>query len=78
MSEEDLTQLGFASEHQPAIGPDVACLIVISLQETGPTANLLAPIVVNVGTLKAVQAIASESGYSYHHPLLPQETVTCS
>ncbi len=77
VSEEDLTQLGFATEHQPAIGPDVACLIVISLQETGPTANLLAPIVVNVGTLRAVQAIAPESGYSHHHPLLPQETVAC-
>jgi flagellar assembly factor FliW len=78
VSEEDLSRLGFAPEHQPALGADVACLIVISLQETGPTANLLAPILVNVSTLKAVQAIAPESGYSHQHPLLSQESVACS
>jgi flagellar assembly factor FliW len=77
VSEDDLSQLGFAPEHQPAIGADVACLIVVSLQEDGPTANLLAPIVVNVSTLKAVQAIAPESNYSHQHPLLPPETVAC-
>jgi flagellar assembly factor FliW len=78
VSEADLSQLGLAREHQPAIGTDVACLIVISLQENGPTANLLAPIVVNISTLKAVQVIALESGYSHQHPLLPQETVASS
>jgi len=78
VSEEDLVQLGLAPERQPAIGPDVVCLIVITLQESGPTANLLAPILVNVNTLKAVQAIAPESHYSHQHPLLTQETVACS
>ena len=76
VSEEDLGQLGFPPEYQPLIGPDVACLIVISVQESGgPTANLLAPIVVNVSTLKAVQAIAPESGYSHQHPLLAPEAL---
>jgi flagellar assembly factor FliW len=74
VSEEDLGQLGFAPERQPAIGPDVVCLAVISVHENGPTANLLAPIVVNVDTLKAVQAIGPESGYSHQHPLVRPET----
>lgn len=74
VSEEDLGQLGFAPERQPAIGPDVVCLTVISVHENGPTANLLAPIVVNVDTLKAVQAIGPESGYSHQHPLVRPET----
>jgi flagellar assembly factor FliW len=78
MSEEDLGQLGFAPEYQPAIGTDVVCLIVISLQESGPTANLLAPIVVKVSTMKAVQAIAPESGYSHQHALVAPETAVCS
>jgi len=69
VSEEDLGPLGFAPEYQPAIGPDVVCLIIVSLQESGPTVNLLAPIVVNSTTLKAVQAIAPESSYSHRHPL---------
>ena len=77
MSPEDVAQLGFAPEYQPAIGPDVVCLIVISIEESGPTANLLAPVVLNIRTLKAVQAIAPESAYSHRHPLTP-ETAVCS
>ena len=75
--EEDLARLGLAPEQQPRIGKEVACLAVLTLQESGPTANLLAPIVVNIGTLKAVQAIAPESGYSHQHALLPAEALTC-
>ena len=75
--EEDLAPLGLAPEQQPRIGKEVACLAVLTLQESGPTANLLAPIVVNIGTLKAVQAIAPESGYSHQHALLPAEALTC-
>lgn len=78
MSEEDLRQLGFAPEYHPAIGTDVVCLTVISLQESGPTANLLAPIVVNASTMKAVQAIAPDSDYSHQHALVAPETAVCS
>ena len=75
--EEDLARLGLAPEQQPRIGRDVACLAVLTLQESGPTANLLAPIVINIGNLKAVQSIAPESGYSHQHALLPAEALTC-
>jgi flagellar assembly factor FliW len=86
VSPEDLCDLGFSSARQPRIGTDVLCLAVLSPQENGTTANLLAPIVVNIGTLKAVQAIAPDSGYSHQFPLvaekvaeeLAEEAAVCS
>jgi flagellar assembly factor FliW len=78
VSGEDLGQLGMAHGKQPSIGTDVLCLTVIAIRETGPTANLLAPIVVNLRNLKAVQAVAPESEYSLQHVLLPQEAPVCS
>jgi flagellar assembly factor FliW len=77
MSEEDLKSLGLATKRQPRIGEEVACLAVLTIQEGGPTANLLAPIVIHIGTLKALQAIASESGYSHQHVLTPAEAPAC-
>jgi flagellar assembly factor FliW len=51
---------------------------VLSIREGGPTANLLAPLVINMRNLKAVQAVAAESGYSHQHVLLPEEAPVCS
>jgi flagellar assembly factor FliW len=78
VSSEDLALLGLPLARQPRIGEDVFCLAVISLRETGPTANLLAPIVINLKTRKAVQAIAPESGYSHQFELMPEEVAACS
>jgi flagellar assembly factor FliW len=75
--DEDLALLGLAPERQPRIGEEVACLAVLTFSESGPTANLLAPIVINLRSLKAVQAIAPECGYSHQHALLPAEALTC-
>ena len=70
--------LGFPLGHQPRIGSEVLCLAIISLEESGPTANLLAPVVVNIANLQAVQAVSADTGYSHQHPLLTQETAVCS
>jgi flagellar assembly factor FliW len=78
LSGEDLEHLGFSGGRQPRIGPDVLCLAVLSIRASGPTANLLAPVVVNVANLKAVQAVMADSGYSHQHVLLPQEAAVCS
>ena len=78
INDEDLAKLGFGPGYQPEIGREVVCLIVVSLQESGPTANLLAPVVIHAKTLKGVQAIAPESGYSHQHSLVPIETAVCS
>jgi flagellar assembly factor FliW len=76
--EPDLEVLGWQADRQPRIGDDVLCLVVLSFREGGPTANLLAPVVVNLNNHRAVQAVAAESDYSLQHVLLPSEAPVCS
>jgi flagellar assembly factor FliW len=77
VSGEDLGEIGLSPARQPKIGEEVFCLTVLSIREAGPTANLLAPIVVNLKTRRAVQAIAEDSGYSHQYELMPQEAAVC-
>jgi len=77
VSTEDLRQLSLSPERQPRMGEEVLCLVVVSVQESGPTFNLLAPIVVNISNRTGVQAIAQGIGYSHQHVLAPEETVVC-
>ena len=79
VSAEDLETIGLEGRTQPRIGPDVLCLAVLSVREEGdPTANLLAPVLINLRNRKAVQAILADSGYSHQHALYPQEAPVCS
>jgi flagellar assembly factor FliW len=78
VSGEDLDQLGLTQVRQPRIGDDVLCLTVLSIREAGPTANMLAPIVVNLLNRKAVQSVPVESEYSHQFALMPQEASVCS
>jgi flagellar assembly factor FliW len=72
-----LRRLKLDETRQPAAG-DVVCLALLSAAENGPlTANLLAPVVINLAAGRAVQAVRSDRAYSHKHPLLPQETL-CS
>ena len=73
ISPEDLYILELPEEFQPVIGTDVLCLAILSLAEDRPpTANLLAPLVVNLKTRRAVQAIQVDTQYSHQHPLLEE------
>ncbi len=79
VSREDRALVGLRPGWPPRIGDDVLCLAVISVRQEGATANLLAPIVVNVRNLNAVQAVAPGGGYSHQQPLPPPaEVQTCS
>ncbi|HEY7390777.1 MAG TPA: flagellar assembly protein FliW [Bryobacteraceae bacterium] len=79
VSEEDLESIGLPANRQPRIGQDVACLAVVTIQRNGgPTANLLAPLVINVRNLRAVQAIPPEPSYSHQHSLAPVGAAACS
>jgi flagellar assembly factor FliW len=53
----------------------VQCLAIISLTDSRPTANLLAPLVINRVSKRAVQAIRLDSVYSHQHPV---EALICS
>jgi flagellar assembly factor FliW len=78
MAPEDLDALGLESGRQPAIGREVLCLAILCLAENAPpTVNLLAPIVVNLLTLRGRQAIQTDSSYS-HREALPLGEAACS
>ena len=67
---EDLGLLEFAPGRQPEIGREVAALAILSLVEgETPTANLRSPLVIHVGTRKAVQSIRPDERYSCREPL---------
>jgi len=71
---EDLRVLGLDSSRQPLIGTEVACLVIIAFgADRLMTANLMAPLVINLGTRVGVQAIQTGCNYSHRHPLLAEE-----
>jgi flagellar assembly factor FliW len=72
---EDLEALGFDPRRQPVIGKDALCLAIVDAKLAGtPTANLLAPVVINLQTRVARQCIQDPADYSHRHELLPLET----
>jgi flagellar assembly factor FliW len=69
MTPEDLNCLGIQSPK------DVMCLAILAAAEDGRfTANLLAPVVIDRKTRRAVQAVRVDSRYSHQHPLAAVET----
>jgi flagellar assembly factor FliW len=78
MSDDDLELLDLAPEEAPVIGKNVAALAVISLVEgEAPTVNLLSPVVIDLRTRRAVQAIRPDDRYTCREPLLA-EVAVCS
>ncbi len=67
---EDLEDLDLDAGLQPALGSEVLVLALISLHdELLATANLMAPIVLNLKTRRGLQAIRRDSRYSHEHPV---------
>ena len=70
MTTEDIESLHFDGRSQPAIGEEIECLaILVSPPEGPPTANLLAPVVINRANHIGLQAIRSDFVYSHQHSL---------
>ena len=71
LDDEDLERLRLPVTHQPRIGEDILCAAILCSRGNGdpPTANLLAPVVVNIRDRIGIQAIQTQSGYSHRHPL---------
>lgn len=77
VNEEDLAVLGLPVDRQPEIGSDLLCLAVVASRgDDSATFNLLAPIIVNLKTRRALQAIRADSAYSHEHSLA--ESPACS
>jgi len=70
ITREDLARLELDGERQPHEPDEVICLAILTAPERGAlTANLLAPVVINVRTRRAVQAVRADSRYSHQHGL---------
>jgi flagellar assembly factor FliW len=82
LTPEDRADLELPPEGDLAIGKDILCAAILCAADEShpqPTANLHAPIVVNLRRRIGLQAVQMQSDYSYHHPLLtPQEVTSCS
>jgi flagellar assembly factor FliW len=67
IGDADREALGFQAA--PKLGADALALALISLHEEDPTANLLAPVVINLRTQTAAQCINPAMRYSHRHRL---------
>lgn len=68
ISEEDADLL--VSGRGKSLDPgDLTSLAILSVTDSRPTANLLAPVVVNRRTGRGVQAIRLDTQYSHQHPV---------
>ena len=75
LSGEDCGALGI--EDTGIAQAQLVCLAIVTVSEDAPpTANLLAPVVINPATGRAVQSVRSDALYSHKHPLAPG--ATCS
>jgi flagellar assembly factor FliW len=78
VSREDLILLDLPSDRQPLLESEVAVLVLLSLHDgLSTTGNLMAPIVVNLQTQRALQAIRQDSVYSHQHPIARVREKTC-
>jgi flagellar assembly factor FliW len=76
ITREDLESLGLPTSRQPRIGEEIRCFAVIVVAENGHiSANLLAPVIINLANRCGVQAIRIDSVYSHRHSLTE---VVCS
>ena len=72
---EDLRALDLQPTRQPELATEVLVLALLSVHDKfSPSANLMAPIVINLKTRKALQAIRQDSLYSHQQPLHLQAT----
>jgi len=70
ISSEDLAALELDAARQPLLASEALVLALVSLHDGfSATANLMAPIVVNLKTRRALQAIRQDVVYSHQHPV---------
>jgi flagellar assembly factor FliW len=80
LTDADAESLGLDANAPAA---ELITLAIVTIPEKGPaTANLLAPIVINPETKRAVQAVRADQRYSHQHAITPpcanDEVAVCS
>lgn len=70
IASEDLDRLGLSADRQPEEGREVLTLSLLTIgQDNAVTANLMAPVVINLATRRAIQSVQPDSGYAVAVPL---------
>jgi flagellar assembly factor FliW len=70
VSAEDLAALDLEEGRQPELGREVLVLTLVSLHAGfSASANLMAPVVLNLKTRRGLQAIRQDQAYSHQHPI---------
>lgn len=79
LDSEDLAALRLAPRSQPRIGEDILCAAIVNAGNgsEAPTANLMAPVVVNLKEQVGIQVIPADSPYSHRHPVLTEAMAQC-
>jgi flagellar assembly factor FliW len=78
LAKEDLRRLDLPTSRQPREGEEIECLAVVALRKGGATANLLAPVIINLRKMRGAQIVSGEA-YSLQHPApAPDKAGTCS
>ena len=73
LSQRDLKALGYSEEQPAVMGKDVLCLALLNISEReAPTANLLAPVVIQIAAHRGMQVIV-DGPYSHTHAFPVQE-----
>lgn len=66
----ELSEVEMAALAMPASGSELIVLAILTFAEgRPPTANLLAPVVLNPATGAGVQSVQTDASYSHLHPL---------
>ncbi len=75
---EDLEALELQIGRQPMLGTEIVALALISLDDQFvATANLMAPVVLNVKTRRGLQAIRRDRVYSHQHAVPQRQEQAC-
>jgi flagellar assembly factor FliW len=76
MSAEDLMSIDLKKTPRMGHDAEILCLAIVAMTDAGnPTANLLAPVVVNLASGRAVQSVRDDLVYDCCHPLAPRAEV---
>lgn len=69
VNENDLRMLSYSAAAPPVMGKDVLCLVLLNIGERrATTANLLAPVVIDIARHCGMQVIV-DAPYSHQHPI---------
>jgi flagellar assembly factor FliW len=78
LTSADLQLMGYSKSSPPRLGKDVLCLALLTIRtKEVTTANLMAPIVIDIRAHRGMQALVKRA-YSHQHPFLVEESqFTC-